>query len=82
MFALLVLQWADECIERRRHMVKRLDSGTHARMQAVAENLMPPSVVQELRATRFGSNTSRLGCVFMETVVVFLGVSLPSISVD
>lgn len=57
---LAVLQWADERVQRRRHMVREFQQATQGRMQAVAENLMPPSVVHELRCARFGRRMTAL----------------------
>lgn len=53
--ALCILQWADEAVERRRYVVRQLELRTHGRMRPIAENLMPPSVVQALREARFGT---------------------------
>eukprot|EP00747_Dinoflagellata_sp_TGD_P054643 gnl/TRDRNA2_/TRDRNA2_149128_c4_seq1.p1 gnl/TRDRNA2_/TRDRNA2_149128_c4~~gnl/TRDRNA2_/TRDRNA2_149128_c4_seq1.p1 ORF type:complete len:306 (-),score=44.71 gnl/TRDRNA2_/TRDRNA2_149128_c4_seq1:300-1187(-) len=52
--ALAILQWGDEQLQRRRRLVQRLELHAHGHMQSVAENLMPPSVVLELRHARFG----------------------------
>mmetsp|Transcript_100600 Transcript_100600/g.217141 ORF Transcript_100600/g.217141 Transcript_100600/m.217141 type:complete len:1173 (+) Transcript_100600:120-3638(+) len=46
---LLLMSWCDERVERIGHLVHRVESGAQERMKAVAENLMPPTVVQELR---------------------------------
>jgi len=54
LLALLVLQWADDRVERRRHMVQRIESTTQEKLQVAAENLMPPSVICELRSMSFG----------------------------
>eukprot|EP00929_Paragymnodinium_shiwhaense_P106999 TRINITY_DN72939_c0_g1_i1.p1 TRINITY_DN72939_c0_g1~~TRINITY_DN72939_c0_g1_i1.p1 ORF type:complete len:1294 (-),score=169.11 TRINITY_DN72939_c0_g1_i1:134-4015(-) len=52
--ALLVLQLANQLVQKRRFLIQRLEFVTTGRMQGVARNLMPPGVIQELRSTRFG----------------------------
>jgi len=59
--ALLVLQRADERVERRRYKVHQLGT-ILSNLEAVAENLMPPSVVRELREKRFGRTPSASPC--------------------
>lgn len=47
--ALAVLQWAEEGVRRRHFLVKQLQTHAPGQMKGVAENLMPPCVVNELR---------------------------------
>jgi len=61
--AMLALQWAEERVERRRHLVRKAARGAQNRMREVAENLMPPSIVQELREQQFGSSPSPLSAL-------------------
>jgi len=57
--ALSILQWADEQVQRRQYLLQHLEKSTHGRMQMVLENLMPPSVVHELRLSLFGLQQSK-----------------------
>eukprot|EP00444_Apocalathium_aciculiferum_P004732 CAMPEP_0183415950 /NCGR_PEP_ID=MMETSP0370-20130417/23443_1 /TAXON_ID=268820 /ORGANISM="Peridinium aciculiferum, Strain PAER-2" /LENGTH=486 /DNA_ID=CAMNT_0025599423 /DNA_START=11 /DNA_END=1471 /DNA_ORIENTATION=+ len=59
----VIVQLADERVRSRRQRVELLQENANDRLQGVADNLMPPFVVDELRHLLFGPSLKRRSLV-------------------